>query len=58
MDGGFIYDSGTEFAGFGRSCGLLKTPSMILEEGKLIKITVVNAGSATAKGLKLSFYSS
>jgi hypothetical protein len=58
IDSGVFYDSGTEFTNFGRSCGLLKTPSMILEEGKLIKITVVNAGTANAKGLKMTFYSS
>lgn len=58
MASGVYYDSGTEFTGSGRSCGLLKTPSMILEEGKLIQITVVNAGSGTPKGLKVSFYSS
>jgi hypothetical protein len=57
-------DSGNDFnKSFGRSCGLLKTPSMILEEGKIIKITVINLGSGmygtpNPKGLKLTIYSS
>lgn len=56
------YDTGNVFTkDFNSpSCGLLKSPTMIFEEGKLIRIKVISTGSytPTGKGLKLTIYSS
>ena len=56
------YDSGTLYTKDlnSPSCGLLKTQTMVLEEGKLIQIKVISVGGGTptGKGLKVTFYSS